>query len=268
MPAITLTRAGHAALLAGCAAIATSSVSAGEQAIKAPGLEDLSQQVRALEQGQEAMRRDLTDIKRLLMNRSPTAAPPAAQTIDKTVAIGAAPARGSAQAPLTLVEFSDYQCPVCRRFFDNTLPSVQKDFIDTGKLRHVYRDFPLESMHKDALRQAEAAHCAGDQGKYWQMHDQLFSHPLPPTAENLATYAAAIGLDNAALQACLASGKYTETVRSSAADGQQLGVRGTPSFFIGTIGPDGKLKAVRSFVGAPPYPVVKKTLEDLLVPKS
>jgi len=268
MLAITLIRTAQAAFLVGATAVATYAAAADEHTVKPPDLEGLSQQVRALQQGQEAIRKDLMDIKRILLARSRTASFPPVQTIDKTVEIGAAPTRGSAQAPLALVEFSDYQCPVCRRFFDSTLPSIQKDFIATGKLRHVYRDFPLEGMHKDALRQAEAAHCAGDQGKYWEMHDQLFSHQLPPTPENLATYAKSIGLDSAVLQACLDSGKYTAAVRDSAADGQQLGVRGTPSFFVGTLGPDGKLKAVRSFLGAQPYPVVKKTLDDLLAPKS
>ena len=77
------------------------------------------------------------------------------------------PMLGAPEAPLTLIEFSDYQCPFCRRFAETTLPLLKRDYIETGKLRYVFRDFPLDRLHPQARKAAEAAHCAGDQGQYW-----------------------------------------------------------------------------------------------------
>ncbi len=94
----------------------------------------------------------------------------------KTVGLGTLPALGNQAAPVTLIEFSDYQCPFCGAFYKNTEITLKKDYVDTGKVKLVYRDFPLTQIHPGAQKGAEAARCAGDQGKYWEFHDGVFSN--------------------------------------------------------------------------------------------
>jgi len=96
---------------------------------------------------------------------------------------------GKKDAPVTMIEFSDYQCPFCRRFFETTLPTLKAEYVETGKVRYVFRDFPLDQIHPHARKAAEAAHCAGDQGKYWEMHDLLFQNPQALRVESLKTHA-------------------------------------------------------------------------------
>jgi protein-disulfide isomerase len=228
-------------------------------------VESLRQEIKDLKEGQGAIQKQLGEIKQFLQAaRQQPPRPPAAQTIDAVVPIGDAPTKGKADAKLVLVEFSDYQCPFCQRYFQSVLPQLEKDYIQTGKLRYVFRDFPLESLHQNAFKAAEAAHCAGDQGKYWEMHDRLFGNQQALAPENLSSHAEAIGLNRDAFQQCLDGGKYTAQVRDSLAAGEQLGVQGTPSFFLGTATADGKIKAVRVMRGALPYPVFKETIDSLL----
>ena len=108
-------------------------------------------------------------------------------------------------APVTIVEFSDYQCPFCRRFYATTLPAIKKEYIDAGKVRYVFRDFPLEELHSHARKAAEAAHCAGEQGKYWQMHDALFQNQGTLELPQLAEHARAVGLDSLVFNRCMSS---------------------------------------------------------------
>jgi protein-disulfide isomerase len=145
---------------------------------------------------------------------------------------------GSAGAPVTRVEFSDYQCPYCRQHALDTLPQILETYVDTGQVRYIYRDFPLPS-HAHAQQAAEAARCAGAQGAYWEMHERLFTEQDEwADQENeagsvpFATYAVELGLDGEAFQECLASGAFAEQVGQDQAEGRDAGVEGTPSFFI------------------------------------
>ncbi len=146
---------------------------------------------------------------------------------------------GDENAPVTIIEFSDYQCPFCRVFWEESLPTIEKDYIDTGKVKFVYRDFPLSS-HAMALPYAEAAECSGDQGKYWDMHDKIFEEQAELgrgtitqiTLEDLADWSAELDLDLEAFDECMASGKHRDEVLKDLDDGSMAGVQGTPSFFI------------------------------------
>lgn len=146
--------------------------------------------------------------------------------------------RGSPDAPITVIEFSDYQCPFCKRWVDTTLPGLEQQIAD-GTVRLVFVDFPL-NIHPQAPAAAEAARCAGELGgseAYWAMHDTLFAaldQWSGQTAPNpiFAELAAGIGLDGAAMQECLGSGRYTDEVRAGLLEGQRLGITGTPTFFI------------------------------------
>ena len=148
------------------------------------------------------------------------------------VAIGDAPTLGSSNAPVTIVEFTDYQCPFCGRAYLQTYPVIKSSYIDTGKVLYVAKDFPLTSIHPQAQKAAEAARCANEQGKFWEMHDKLFSNQESLSVENEKIWAGELGLDKTKFNTCLDSGKYTSAVQAEATQGQQLGVQGTPAFFV------------------------------------
>jgi len=147
--------------------------------------------------------------------------------------LGDAPMLGRADAPVTLVEFSDYQCPFCQRFFATTLSALKKHYVDTGKVRYVFRDFPLDQMHPQARKAAEAAHCAVEQGKYWEMHEVLFQNQRTLAPPQLAEYARTVGVDGSKFDECLSSGRHAARVERGLAEGAAVGVQGTPTFVVG-----------------------------------
>jgi protein-disulfide isomerase len=139
--------------------------------------------------------------------------------------------------------------------------------VKTGKLRYVIRDFPLEAIHPEAFKAAEATHCAGEQNKYFEMSERLFANQKLLAPAELTNHARALGLDVAAFQPCLDSGKYADHVRRALADGAKAGVRGTPTFFLGTVdGPDGKVNVVRIIRGAQPFAGFKAAIDAALAP--
>src|SRR6266404_441152 len=155
-----------------------------------------------------------------------------ATTVPVRTSVADAPTLGNADAPVTLVEFSDYQCPFCQRFFATTLSALKKHYVDTGKVRYVFRDFPLDQIHPQARKAAEAAHCAGDQGKYWEVHDLLFQNQRALAPSELSEHARNLGLDAAAFDACLGSHKQAARVSKGHTDGMAAGVQGTPGFVV------------------------------------
>lgn len=160
------------------------------------------------------------------------------------------PARGSASAPVTIVEFSDFECPFCGHAVE-TLQQVQKKYGDN--VRIVSRDYPLFS-HRTAKRAAEAAHCAEEQGKFWEMHDRLFSKGGPLSDGDLYRFATQAGVDHDKFDQCLTSGKYKEAWKVSQDEGNRVGVTSTPSFFING----------RMLVGAAGYDVFSKIIDEEL----
>ena len=163
------------------------------------------------------------------------------------------PVEGSENAPVTLIEFSDFECPFCGRFFQQTLPQIEENYIKTGKVRHVFRDFPL-TFHQYAQKAAEASECADEQGKFWEYHDKLFENQNALDTGSLKQYAKDLGLDTAKFNSCLDSGKMTSEVQKDFSDGAQSGVSGTPTFFINGI----------QIVGAQPYSAFEQLIEQEL----
>jgi protein-disulfide isomerase len=165
---------------------------------------------------------------------------------------------GDLEAPITIVEFTDYQCPFCNRHFQQTYPQLQADYIDAGLVRYVFKDFPLTSIHPQAMEAAEAARCAGEQGSYLEMHDMLFNRQsewgTPNAATLFAGYASELGLDAEAFSACLADGRYEAAIQADLDDGIRLGITGTPGFFING----------RFLSGAQPYAVFQQALDQML----
>ncbi|MBR9681512.1 MAG: DsbA family protein [Candidatus Altiarchaeota archaeon] len=163
--------------------------------------------------------------------------------------------KGNANAPVTIVEWSDYECPFCARFYTETLGQIDELYIQTGKVKFVYRDFPLPPRtHPNAQKAAEAAECAGEQDKYWEMHDALFDSGVSGGVTAFKQYAIDIGLDNIAFNSCLDSGDMAAEVAKDLQDGQAAGVGGTPSFLI-----NGQL-----IVGAQPFEVLQQVIEGEL----
>jgi protein-disulfide isomerase len=160
---------------------------------------------------------------------------------------------GDKDAPVTIIEFSDYECPFCSRFWSDTLPQLKREYIDTGKVKLVYRDFPL-SIHPNAQIAAEAAECAGEQGKYWEMHDQIFENQGQLGEGALKQWALGLGLDSGKFNSCLDSGKFTSEVQKDLADGSAVGASGTPTFFING----------RKIVGAQPFSAFKAIIDSEL----
>jgi protein-disulfide isomerase len=203
----------------------------------------------------------LTQVLRLLNQR---AAPgDAAASAPARASIADAPTLGRADAPVTIVEFSDYQCPFCQRFFSTTLAALKTQYIDAGKLRYVFRDSPLDQLHPFARKAAEAAHCAGEQGKYWEMHDMLFqnSRALAPT--HLAELARAIVVDTGKFNECFSSGRHAARVERDVAAAATAGVRGTPGFVIGATRADGVVEGT-PIRGAQPLDVFQRIIDKLL----
>ena len=162
--------------------------------------------------------------------------------------------------PVTIVEFSDFQCPFCRKFWIESFSQLKRDYIDTGKVRLIFRDFPL-SIHDQAKPSALAAECANEQGKFWEYHDALFEEQqklgtgtVAYSTQDLKAWATKIGLDSNKFASCLDSEKYASEVDEDTESGSSFGVTGTPAFFI-----NGEL-----VVGAVPYANLKSVIEKAI----
>ncbi|HVE66361.1 MAG TPA: thioredoxin domain-containing protein [Thermoanaerobaculia bacterium] len=167
------------------------------------------------------------------------------------VTVKGAPVRGAPEASVAVVEFSDYHCPFCKRV-QSTLAQLLERF--PGKVRLVYRDLPLDSLHPEARRAAEAARCAQDQGKFWEYHDLLFAQAPKATTEDLRRYGEQVGLDGATFDRCLSDRAHRTTVQRDLDEGKRLGVTGTPAFFVNG----------RPLVGAQPLEAFVRVIEDEL----
>ena len=225
-------------------------------------LKALRKELEEIKKGQSNIQNELQEIKTLLRGRVP-APPPEPQNV--VLEIKGDPFKGQPDAKLTLIEFSDYQCPFCVRHFRDTLPQLEREYIATGKVKYVFRNFPIESIHPLAFKAHEAANCAGEQGKYWEMHDRLFANQNALGLKELPNHAKALVLEMTKFQQCLDSGKHAAKIRKDLADGQKAGVQGTPSFFLGLTEPnDGMVKALRVIRGAQPYAAFKAAIDSIL----
>jgi protein-disulfide isomerase len=175
--------------------------------------------------------------------------PPPAIRVE--VSTEGAPIRGAADASVTVVEFSDFECPFCKQ----THPTL-KQLLERypGKVRLAYRDFPLDSIHPQARRAAEAARCASDQGKFWEYHDVLFTQSPQLALEDLRRYAGQVGLDVTKFDGCVATGVHKAAVQRDLDEGNRLGITGTPAFFING----------RTLTGAQPLEAFTRLIEQEL----
>lgn len=186
----------------------------------------------------------------------PTEGPLTDDQWNKVVA-GAALVKGDKDAKVTVVEFTDYQCPFCERYFTETYTQLEKDYIDTGKIRYIMRDLPLP-FHPNAKPAALAARCAGEQDKYWEMHDVLFAKQSEwsegEPKEKFSGYAKDLGLNANQFASCFDDGKYNEAIDADAALASEVGASGTPTFMING----------EKIVGAQPLNVFKQAIDKAL----
>lgn len=145
--------------------------------------------------------------------------------------------KGNPDAPVKVIEFADFQCPACAQYATRLEGSLDKNYIETGKVQYIYHEFPLP-QHSNAVPSAEAARCAGDQGKFWQMHTLLFNRQnewenLSKPASQFASYATALGLNQQTFSSCLANGTNATAINDAAASAQTAGIQQTPTFMVG-----------------------------------
>jgi protein-disulfide isomerase len=193
-------------------------------------------ELEAIKATQAEMQKDLAEIKKLLKDgaRAPAEA---AGFKEQVISIGNSPYKGNNDAAVTIVEYSDYQCPYCSRHYRDVMPKLQEEYIDTGKVRFVMREFPIASLHKNATNASLAALCAENQDKYWEMHNVMFENPKQLDMDGLKAHAAAIGLDTGAFDSCMTNKETAADLRADMASATKLGQGGTPGFFIGLTDP-------------------------------
>jgi protein-disulfide isomerase len=218
----------------------------------------------------EAIVTELRQIRQLLEKQQaqaaraapsqPVAMPPPPERVQMSIGNGWY-SIGRADAPVTLVEFADYQCTFCRRFHTDAFAELKKNYIETGKVRFISRDLPLE-FHSYALKAAEATRCAGDQQKYWELRDALIANVSAWSDEVIQKAAAGLSLDMKGFQSCLDSKKYQAEVQRDAGDAATLQISGTPTFVLAKSAKD-KLDGVR-IVGAQPFITFQSAIEALL----
>lgn len=213
------------------------------------------------QQGEQILN-ELRQIRQLLQQQATAKAapqePPAPQRAK--INLSGYQMLGSKDAPITMVEFTDYQCPFCQRFHVATFPELKKNYIDTGKVRFYSKDLPLD-IHSNALRAAQAARCAVEQGKYWELRNVMGANPDKLDLEHLVGFATDLKMDPAAFRACVTSEKYKTAVQSDLVEAMKIGANGTPTFVVGKSTPDGVEGEV--VMGALPYPYFDQKLKEL-----
>lgn len=227
----------------------------------------LKRQVQELREQQAQMQRELIAIKNFLqslLQPQQGGAPSMDAIVGASIPTAAEPTMGSSSAKITVMEISDYQCPFCKRQTQQIFPQLVNEYVKTGKVQYIFVDYPIAQLHPTAARSHEAANCAGDQGKYWEMHVSLFNNPVAKDDTALVAQAKTIGLDVNAFQSCLTSGRHSASVQASVARMEQLGISGTPMTVIGlTPAPGQPMKVVKYVYGAQPYAAFKEAIDSM-----
>ncbi|HEU0106217.1 MAG TPA: DsbA family protein [Vicinamibacteria bacterium] len=211
--------------------------------------------------------KELRQIRQLLERQArgaPAPQAPAAPPDDHvTFSVPAGPVLGRADAPVTIVEYTDLECPFCHQFHVTTFADIKKTYIDTGKVRFISRDFPL-GFHAHAKSAAVASRCGGEQGQFWELRHLLASNADKLAPEAVLGYAGEVGLDLKRFQACLAADRFAALLQKDLDDAVAVGVSGTPTFVIAKTAP-GAMQGVR-IVGAQPFAAFDQKIRALLEP--
>lgn len=224
----------------------------GEAELKAE-VEALRTEVNRLKRDLKAIQ-DLPPIQQLLEQNAP---------LNVTLDVSDAPYKGDKTAKLTLVEFSDYQCPACRSYATQSYNEHHAPYVESGQVKFVFMDFPL-TRHQQAFKAAEAARCAGEQDQYWAMHDQLFANQQKLMPEDLLQYATMLGMNGVAFKECLDSGRHAESIRANMAEGRNVRLRGTPHFAVGYTRDGGNSVQIVKQLSGQPFSIIKEVVSELM----
>jgi len=230
--------------------LAASGVASAQTTITSQQAEDILKELRAIRQA----------VERLQAPQAPRPAPPAPPDIVSIENVSGY-MLGRPDAPVTMVEFTDLQCPFCNRFATATFDQLKKDYIDTGKVRFISRDFPLD-FHPQAIPAAKASRCAGDQGKFWELRMSLVKNASALSPVFITQQATALQLDMKQFDACIKGNQYDAAINKDMTEGAGFSVNGTPTFFVGKTTAQG-FEGLR-IVGAQPYAVFQQRIEGLL----
>jgi protein-disulfide isomerase len=216
-------------------------------------------QPRTVQEQNEEMIKELRAIRQLLERLTQPQGPPQPQ-VARVSNLGGY-SLGRPDAPLTMVEFTDLQCPYCRQFATTTFDELKRNWIDTGKLRYISRDFPLE-FHQQAMNAARAARCGGEQGKFWEMRWALMRNANLLSPAFITRTASDLKLDTQAFTACTATTKFDSAIQADMTEALSLGLTGTPTFVVGRTTPSGVEGPM--IVGAVQYARFDAALKQLL----
>ena len=219
----------------------------------------LKQELDALKARVDAQQKEIDALK---VQRPAGATLPPLDQIELTLA--KTPMAGNAATRVVLVEVSDFECPFCGRHARQTAPQIEREYVETGKVRHAFLNFPLAS-HRNAFKAAEAGLCAADQGKFWELHARMFANQTQLAPALVPPLAAAAGLNAEQLRACVDSGRKRDQVSADQAMAQRAGVTATPTFFVGLLDPKtGAFTVTERIIGAKPYAAFKQALDAAL----
>ncbi len=219
-------------------------------------LQELKNELRALRSEMGELKKEVGEIHRVAVRPPEPPAPTTAELGDREI-------MGSAEATVAIIEFSDYQCPYCKRFQRQTFPRIKQNYIDTGKVRYIFRDFPLQEIHSEAVSAAVSANCSGQQGKFWEMHGALFNSQGKLGPKLYSAKAQELGLNIEDFESCLADPAQVEKVNNDMVYGQSLGIRGTPHFLVGRVEGD-RIVDVTRVNGARPFQAFATAIDSLL----
>ena len=227
---------------------------------------DIWKELEAIKETQATILKEIQSLKAVLLGAVRSGGGPRA---DATIDIAAAQTLGAPIAPVTLIEFTDLQCPFCGRYAKETAPRLEREYVATGKVKYVSRDFPIAALHPQAFRAHEAVRCAGDQGRYWEMRTLVFQNQRAMTPADFERHAQTLKLDVAVFRTCLDKETHAAAIRKDLEEGRAAGVTGTPTFFIGVTDASGtKFKASRVLTGAQPFDRFREAIEALLQPST
>jgi protein-disulfide isomerase len=225
----------------------------------------LTKRLSGVEEAIRSLEKEVAELSALLRAALPPPPPPPSADIPPVqLNLAGSPVKGAATAKIVLVEFSDFECPYCGRHVQTAYRDIQRQYVDTGKIRYVFRHLPLEQIHPSARKAAEASECARDQGKFWEFHDRLFVNQKALGVADLSNHAREEKLDMTRFQPCLDEGRMAGKVAGDMKEAERLQVASTPAFFIGEAQADGSVRISRKVTGAQPFQVFQAALDTPL----
>jgi len=228
-------------------------------------VQDLKRTVDELRTENAALKQEVAELRAALNDFLAPAEYPGGEPPPTEISIAGLASRGQPNAPVTMVAFSDFQSQLSARYVTETYPKIEEVFVQPGTVRYVFKNLPDLAAHPQAFKAHEAAACAGDQGRYWEMHDLLFTNQSALGTDNLIDYARTIDLDPDVFRYCLTSGAHAAMIQRDVDEGQKGGVTLTPVFAVGPTEPEREsIKVMEVVVGVQPYSAFEDAIEAVL----